>query len=82
MTIEKIRETIKVHAQAAEQHGKPEAAWALVGLLTAIDEELLQDGFFNPPPENHQAGGHQPNKSVDVMGIPLDTASQAVYALI
>ena len=40
MTIERIRETIKVHIQAAESCGKTEASFALLGLLDAIDAEI------------------------------------------
>ena len=40
MTIERIRETIKVHIKAAESCGKHEASFALLGLLDSIDAEI------------------------------------------
>ena len=43
MTVERIRETIKVHINAAESCGKTEAAWALLELLAAIDGEITLD---------------------------------------
>jgi hypothetical protein len=50
VTIEEVRETIKVHVQAAESCGNQDGAMSLAKLLTAIDEQLLEDGFFDPPP--------------------------------
>lgn len=46
MTIERIRETIKVHVKAAEASGKYQAALSLTELLDAIDAELVADGYF------------------------------------
>ena len=47
MTIERIRETIKVHVMAAEAANRNDAAMALTELLTAIDADLLADGYFS-----------------------------------
>ena len=40
MTVERIRETIKVHIRAAEESGKFASAMALLELLDAIDAEI------------------------------------------
>lgn len=41
MTVEGIRETIKVHIRAAESVGKMEGAMSLMELLCAVDSDLL-----------------------------------------
>lgn len=43
MTIERVRELIKVHIQGAESMRKMEAAFALTELLDKIDAELRVD---------------------------------------
>ena len=45
MTIDKFRELLKVHIQAAESCGKMEAAFALAEILDAIDAEIAIDNW-------------------------------------
>ena len=40
MTVETIREMLKVHIKAAESIGKMEGALSLLGFLVAIDAEV------------------------------------------
>lgn len=45
MSVEWMRELVKVHIKAAESCGKIEAAFALTEILDAIDAEIALDNF-------------------------------------
>jgi hypothetical protein len=66
VTTEQIRETIKVHIQAAESCGKNEKAMALLELLVAVDAQLLEEGYFNARSDPERSSGPETGKN----GIP------------